>query len=98
MTITHSGGTQLLHLDVRLREGDLTDFLHAYVNRRVRFALSRFGDRIVQVSVKVSRPRQNDCRIAVELRPFRRLAVQESGLICSLPSTEPAGGRTASRP
>lgn len=69
----------MLQLDVRLREGDLTDFLHAYIDRRLRFSLSRFGERIAQISVRISRPRQNDCRIAVELRPFGRVAVQESG-------------------
>lgn len=69
----------MLHLDTRLREGDLTDFLHSYIDRRLRFALSRFGDRIGQISVRVSRSGQCECRIAVELRPFGRLAVQESG-------------------
>ena len=69
----------MLQLDVRLREGDLTDFLHTYIDRRLRFSLSRFGERIAQISVRISRSRQNDCRIAVELRPFGRVAVQESG-------------------
>jgi putative sigma-54 modulation protein len=69
----------LLQLDVRLREGELTDFVRAYVDRRLRFAFSRFGDRVGQISVRISRSHQSDCRIAVELRPFGRVAVQESG-------------------
>jgi ribosome-associated translation inhibitor RaiA len=69
----------LLQLDLRLREGDLTDFLHAYIDRRLRFVLSRFGDRVGQISVRISRTRQSDCRITLELRPFGRVAVQESG-------------------
>jgi ribosomal subunit interface protein len=89
----------LLHLDVRLREGDLTDFLHAYVDRRLRFALSRFGDRIGQISVKISRSHQNDCRIAVELRPFGRLAIQESGpdLFCAIDRATGRLGRLLGR-
>jgi putative sigma-54 modulation protein len=69
----------VLQLDVRVRDGDLTEFLHTYIDRRLRFALGRYGDRIGSISVKISRSGDTDCRISVELRPFGRLAVQESG-------------------
>lgn len=58
---------------------DLVGALKTYVDRRLRFALGRFGGRVGQVTVRICKqgPSENSCRLSTELRPFGRLAVEE---------------------
>jgi ribosome-associated translation inhibitor RaiA len=58
---------------------DLVAALTVYVERRVRFALVRFGGRVGQVEVRIcaDSPAENRCRISVEILPFGRIDVEE---------------------
>lgn len=68
-----------MHLVFRIQNTDPAEVLKGYIERRVRFALGRFGDRVGQVTVRISgNAKENDCRITTELRPFGRVAVQET--------------------
>jgi putative sigma-54 modulation protein len=58
---------------------DLVTAFTLYVERRVRFALGRFGGRVGKVEVRIcaDNPVENRCRISVEILPFGRIAVEE---------------------
>lgn len=59
---------------------DLTDALTRYVERRLRFALHRYGGRVGHVTVRISAkgPAETSCRISTEILPFGRIAVEET--------------------
>jgi ribosomal subunit interface protein len=69
-----------MEMQFRIQNTDLSEALKGYIERRLRFALGRFGDRVAQVSVYISgnASSENECRISTELRPFGRVAVQET--------------------
>lgn len=59
---------------------DLVEAFKLYVERRLRFALNRFGERVGQVTVRIyaDGPARNTCRIGAEIVPFGRIAVEET--------------------
>ena len=59
---------------------DFAEAFRTYVERRLRFALKRFGGRVGQVTVRISAnsPAENSCRISTEILPFGRFAVEET--------------------
>jgi putative sigma-54 modulation protein len=68
-----------MHIEFRIQNTDPAEVLKGYIERRLRFALGRFGDRVAQVSVRIcGNANERECRIATELRPFGRVAVRES--------------------
>ena len=75
-----------MQVELRIRNTDLADVLRSYTDRRLRFAVSRFGDRVGRVVVTVSGLNGQglaaavSCHIGAELKPFGQLAVQESDL------------------
>lgn len=75
----------MMQLDLRIRNSDLAGALQAYIDRRLRFAMNLFGERISQVAVKVTNlsGRREDaamaCRITISIRPFGRVTVRETG-------------------
>jgi len=76
-----------MQVELRIRNTDLADVLRNYTDRRLRFAVSRFGDRVGRVVVTVSGLNGQglaaaavNCHIGAELKPFGQLAVQESDL------------------
>ena len=58
----------------------LAEALKSYVERRLHFALARFGVRVGQVTVRIGTngPAENRCCISTEVLPFGRVAVEES--------------------
>jgi putative sigma-54 modulation protein len=63
---------------IHQRDIKLSKLLRAHVERRLRFALSRFGDRIGRVTVSLSDTgNASRCQIRVALRP-RSLKVEDS--------------------
>jgi len=76
----------MMQVELRIRNTDLADVLRSYTDRRLRFAVSRFGDRVGRVVVNVSGINGQglaaavNCHIGAELKPFGQLAVQESDL------------------
>jgi putative sigma-54 modulation protein len=75
-----------MQLELRVRNTDLADALQRYIEQRLSFELGRYGDRVGRVVVKVSGLNgsrggtKKSCRISAELRPFGRVAVQETDL------------------
>lgn len=73
-----------MQVDLRIRNTDLTNILRSYAERRLRFALSRCGDRAGHVVVTVSELKSADhgiatsCRISADIRPFGQVAARET--------------------
>lgn len=59
---------------------DFAEAFRTYVERRLRFALNRFGGRVGPVTVRISAnsPAEHSCRISTEMLPFGRIAVEET--------------------
>ncbi len=69
-----------MRVAMRINNTDLSETFRSYVERRLRFALGRFGSRVGEVTVRISGdgPAEMRCRIDSEIRPFGRVAVEES--------------------
>ena len=73
-----------MQVELRIRNADLVNILRGYTDRRLRFALSRFGDRVGRVVVRVSECTGTDqstvksCHISAEFRPFGQVAARET--------------------
>src|SRR5690348_368709 len=72
-----------MHLDLRINDVDLMDALRVYVDLRLHFALSRFGDRVGLVTVRVfgvrsSRSIGMTCRVSAEFKPFGTVVVEDT--------------------
>jgi putative sigma-54 modulation protein len=74
-----------MQVELRIRDTASRDRLRAYVERRLRFALSRFGNRVGRVVVRMGRLNgvqgidEISCHIEVRLAPSGTLAVKETG-------------------
>lgn len=75
-----------MRVELRVRNTDLAEVLRGYIERRLEVALERFGERVNRVRVRVSGlngPQggtKNSCRVSADLKPFGRVAVQETDL------------------
>jgi ribosome-associated translation inhibitor RaiA len=68
-----------MHIEFRIQNTDPAEVLKRYIERRLRFALGRFGDRVVQITVRIAgNANEKECRITTELQPFGRIAVKET--------------------
>lgn len=69
-----------MHIVTHITDADTSEALRCYVERRLHFALARFGARVGQVSVRIlaDGPGSSQCRITTEVLPFGRVAVEES--------------------
>lgn len=65
---------------VRINDSELVEVFKSYVERRIRFALGRFGGRVGQITVRVMGAGRevHRCRITAEILPFGRVAVEEA--------------------
>lgn len=70
-----------MQVAMHINDADLVEAFKSYVERRLRFALRRFGGRVGQVTVRIGEdgPAESRCRISTEVLPFGRVAVEESG-------------------
>lgn len=70
-----------MHIELRTVNADMAEILKGYVERRLRFALSRFGARVGHVWVTISKDpgREVTCRIDTQIVPFGRVGVKETG-------------------
>jgi putative sigma-54 modulation protein len=70
--------------DIRILSMDQTNELHSYIERRLHFALRRFGRQVGRVSVRVTDvngPRggmDKSCHISAEFLPSGRTIVQHA--------------------
>jgi ribosomal subunit interface protein len=69
-----------MQVEVRTVNTDTADVLRGYIERRLRFALGRYGERVGRVSVTISRNGNGEasCRISSHIIPFGRVGVRES--------------------
>ncbi len=69
-----------MRIATHVNDADLAGAFQSYVERRLRFALGRFGDRVGQVTVRMGADgrAESSCRVSVEVLPFGRVAVEES--------------------
>lgn len=69
-----------MRIAVHNYHADLADALRVYVERRLKFALDRFGGRVDEVTVRIcgDGPEMNNCRISTEVSPLGRIAVEEN--------------------
>jgi ribosomal subunit interface protein len=64
-----------MHIELKLREVNPEELLMRYVERRLNFSLSRFGDRVGKVTTRIrvsdsSTPEEITCRVSADLHPF----------------------------
>lgn len=69
-----------MQVAMHVGNADLLDAVSLYVERRLRFALGRFGGRVGEVTVRIEAngPSESRCRISTEVLPFGRVAAEES--------------------
>lgn len=72
-----------MNVRLRVNNTDVQELLRGYTDRRLRFALGRFGDRVGSVSVAVhgieGKSGDSRCRIITEMIPVGRFSVDERG-------------------
>lgn len=63
-----------MHTELKLHHVSPERLLRDYVERRLNFAVSRFGDRIVNVTTRITsagdKPEQLACHMTADLPPF----------------------------
>ena|SRR5690348_15019474 len=69
-----------MQLRINVNDADASDAIRSYVERRLRFALSRFGQRVGQITVRIrpEGPSGNSCRIRAEVVPFGQVVVEQN--------------------
>jgi ribosomal subunit interface protein len=72
-----------MNINLRFSNADLSELLSRYIDRRLRFALGHFRERVGEVFVTVDgiagRAGESKCHMSVKLLPFGELTVQERG-------------------
>jgi ribosome-associated translation inhibitor RaiA len=72
-----------MNLRLRVKNANATELLDRYINKKLGFALRRFGDRVGSVSVTVNGntgiSSGSKCHITTELRPYGSFVVEERG-------------------
>jgi ribosomal subunit interface protein len=90
-----------MQISVHNKEADLDEALRSYVERRLRFSLARFGNRVGLVTARTgaNSPNQTRCRISAEILPFGRVTAEEHGpdLFAAIDRATGAIGRRVAR-
>jgi len=72
-----------MQIDIRARMIEVDEALRVHVDRRLRFALGRFGERIVKVTVRFEDANgarggvDKQCKIDIALRPSGNVLVED---------------------
>ena len=79
-----------MHVVTHVNDVDLAEAFISYVERRLRFALGRFGARVGQVTVRIGAdgPGERQCRISTEILPLVVWRSRKGTPICLLLLTE----------
>jgi ribosomal subunit interface protein len=69
-----------MQISVHINEADLGESLRSYLERRLRFALARFRDRVGLITVRLSAEGRGRarCRVIAEMLPFGRIIAEET--------------------
>jgi hypothetical protein len=70
-----------MHLELRIENAGWHEILRTYVERRIKFGLGRFGERVGRVVVQTGSkgPTKHFCRMQAEINPFGQVEVHEWG-------------------
>jgi putative sigma-54 modulation protein len=68
-----------MHISIHVNAPDANKALNSYIDRRLRYALGRYGSRVGSITVNIGGkgPMQVRCRLAAEVLPSGRVAVEE---------------------
>jgi ribosomal subunit interface protein len=69
-----------MHIQMHVNDADISEALRSYVERRLRFALGRFGERVGQITVRIGPDGRvrNHCRLSAEMVPFGQVRVDQT--------------------
>jgi len=69
-----------MRIQTNFSDADASDAIRNYVERRLRFALGRSGQRVGQITVRIrpDGPSGSHCRIRAEMMPFGLVVVEHS--------------------
>jgi len=69
-----------MQIRTNVNDADASDAIRSYIERRLRFALGRFGQRVGHITVRISPdgPSANHCRIRAEMVPLGQIIVEET--------------------
>lgn len=69
-----------MHIRMYASHADVSEALRIYVERRLRFALGRFGNRVGQITVRIMPDGSlgNHCSINAEVLPFGKVMVEQA--------------------
>jgi ribosome-associated translation inhibitor RaiA len=68
-----------MNLELRINAA-LPTILERYIERRLNFALARYGNRVENTSIRIcdgSNPGESRCRIVAMLTPFGKVEIEE---------------------
>jgi ribosomal subunit interface protein len=70
-----------MHIAMHIGDAALGKAFKSYVDRRLRFALGRFGSHVGPTTVNIGGNGRSEsrCQISIEVLPFGRVAAEESG-------------------
>lgn len=68
-----------MHIANYVNDADVSAAIRSYVEKRLRFALARYGGHVGTLAVRIGRDGSSAsrCRISVEVQPFGRVSVDE---------------------
>lgn len=69
-----------MHAQINVNDANASEAIRSYVDRRLRFALSRFGQRVGYITVRIrpDGPSGSHCWIRAEVVPFGQVVVEDS--------------------
>jgi ribosomal subunit interface protein len=70
-----------MQISMHINEANLGESLRSYLERKLRFALAHFRDRVGLVTVRTSVEARGKarCRIIADMLPFGRVIAEETG-------------------
>jgi len=69
-----------MQIRFNVNDAEAADAIRSYVEKRLRFALGRFGQRVGNITVRIrpNGPGASQCRIRAEVVPFGQVIAQQS--------------------
>lgn len=69
-----------MHIQMDVNRADASEAIRSYVERRLRFALGRFGERVGYITVRIRPDGRfgNHCRILAEMVPYGQVVVEQA--------------------
>jgi ribosomal subunit interface protein len=70
----------MMRIRTRVTDSDISKAFSAYIERRLRFALGRFADRVgkVNVRLKADGPEGHHCHMSAQILPYGQVMASEN--------------------